>query len=164
MHPAAAGKRDTRPGADAQARGALGRDQRGAVPPLPVRRDRGASGAGPSWNLILLGARESAIEELPHHLVFDRCYVHGDPAVGSRRGVALGSRETAVIDSWISDFKERGADSQAIAGWNCPGPFRIENNYLEAAGENVMLAGGSEGSGLVPGHRDSPQSLCKPLA
>jgi hypothetical protein len=47
----------------------------------------------------------------------------------------------AVVNSHLSDFKEVGADSQAVAGWNGPGPFRIENNYLEAAGENVMFGG-----------------------
>jgi hypothetical protein len=42
-------------------------------------------------------------------------------------------------------------DTQAICGWNGPGPFLIENNYLEAAGENVMF-GGSDPSipHLVP--------------
>ncbi len=102
-------------------------------------------------NVVLLGARESTFAELPHHLVFDRCFIHGDPTRGSRRGIALGSRETAVIDSWISDFKEGSADSQAIAGWNGPGPFRIENNYLEGAGENLMLGGADPAmQGLVP--------------
>ena len=33
----------------------------------------------------------------------------------------MNSRSTAVIDSYLSDFKEVGADSQAIAGWNGPG-------------------------------------------
>jgi len=102
-------------------------------------------------NLILLGARESSLGELPHHFVLDRCYVHGDPVKGSRRGVALGSRETAIVDSWFSDFKEVGADSQAVAGWNAPGPYRIENNTLEAAGENVMFGGADPRiQGLVP--------------
>jgi cellulose synthase/poly-beta-1,6-N-acetylglucosamine synthase-like glycosyltransferase len=92
-------------------------------------------------NLVALGSGETTAAELPHHLVFDRCYLHGDPAKGSRRGIALNSRETAVVDSYLADFKEAGADSQAIAGWNGPGPFRIENNYLEAAGEAVMFGG-----------------------
>jgi hypothetical protein len=47
-----------------------------------------------------------------------------------------------VIDSWLSDFKEQGSDSQAIAGWSGPGPFLIRNNHLEAAGENIMFGGG----------------------
>ena len=44
---------------------------------------------------------------------------------GTRRGIALNSGATAVIDSHLADFKEVGADSQAIAGWNGPGPFKI---------------------------------------
>jgi hypothetical protein len=38
-------------------------------------------------------------------------------------------------------MKSIGQDSQAIAGWNGPGPFTITNNYLEAAGQNVIFGG-----------------------
>ena len=91
--------------------------------------------------LIQLGDREQTQEDLPHHIVIERSYIHGDRQRGSRRGVALNSRHTAIVDSHFSEFKEVGADSQAIAGWNGAGPFRIENNYLEGAGENVMFGG-----------------------
>ncbi|MBI4475629.1 MAG: glycosyltransferase [Acidobacteria bacterium] len=91
--------------------------------------------------LVQLGDDERALEKLPHHIIFDRCYLHGDRTRGSRRGMAMNSRDTAVIDSHLSDFKEEGADSQALAGWNGAGPFRIANNYLEAAGENLMFGG-----------------------
>jgi hypothetical protein len=47
-----------------------------------------------------------------------------------------------VYNSYISDFKQICCDSQALEAWNGPGPFVIENNYLEAAGENVMFGGG----------------------
>jgi len=47
----------------------------------------------------------------------------------------------AVIDSYVSDFKEVGADSQALWCYNGRGPFKIHHNYLEAAGENVMFGG-----------------------
>jgi hypothetical protein len=93
------------------------------------------------YNLVLLGYDERSVGRVPHHLVFDRCYLHGDPVRGARRGIALNSRDTAVIDSYLSDFKEVGADSQAIAGWNGPGPFAIVNNYLEGAGENLIFGG-----------------------
>lgn len=86
--------------------------------------------------------RERSVEELPHHIIVDRCYIHGDPKKGSRRGVALNGRHLAVIDSYLSDFKEVGADSQAILGWGGAGPFKIANNYLEGAGENIMFGGG----------------------
>jgi hypothetical protein len=92
-------------------------------------------------NLVQLGSEERSLDRLPHHLIVDRCYLHGDPSKGTRRGIALNSRSTAVLDSHLSDFKEVGADSQAIAGWNGPGPFKIVNNYLEGAGENIMFGG-----------------------
>src|SRR5688572_9915973 len=92
-------------------------------------------------SIVMLGDREKTADSQPHHIIVERSYIHGDPKKGSRRGVALNSRHTAVIDSHLSDFKEVGVDSQAIAGWNGAGPFRIENNYLEGAGENVMFGG-----------------------
>jgi hypothetical protein len=61
--------------------------------------------------------------------------------MGARRGLALNTGEAAVIDSYLADFKEVGADSQAIAVWNGTGPFKIENNYLEGAGENLLFGG-----------------------
>jgi hypothetical protein len=56
-----------------------------------------------------------------------------------------------VIDSYLSDCHELGSDSQAIAIWNGPGPFKIVNNYLEGAGENIIIGGNDPSiSGLVP--------------
>jgi hypothetical protein len=102
-------------------------------------------------NLVTLGGDEASADLLPRNIVFERCYLHGDPGRGTRRGIALNSRETEVLDSYFADFKEVGADSQAIAGWNGPGPFRIENNYLEGAGENVMFGGADPSiENLVP--------------
>lgn len=92
-------------------------------------------------SLVDLGSEAADLSALPHDIIIDRCYLRGDPRRGARRGVALNSRRTAIVDSFFSDFKEAGADSQAIAGWNGPGPFKIANNHLEAAGENVMFGG-----------------------
>src|SRR5262245_42485213 len=91
--------------------------------------------------LIQAGASEADASALPHHVIIDRCYLHGDPRKGARRGVALNARDSAVVDSYLADFKEVGADSQAVAGWNGTGPLKIANNYLEAAGENIMFGG-----------------------
>ncbi len=102
-------------------------------------------------NLIHLGADARALAELPSWIVFDRCYVHGDPEVGGRRGIALDGRYVAVVDSHVSDFKEPGADTQAVWAHSAPGPFRLINNFLEAAGENVMFGGAdSPFNGIVP--------------
>ena len=91
--------------------------------------------------LIQLGDDGTPAKLVPHHLIVDRCYVHGDARIGGRRGIALNASAAAVIDSYLSDFKEVGADSQAVSGWSGPGPFRIAGNYLEAAGENIMFGG-----------------------
>lgn len=125
-----------------------------------------SSGAPFLYNLVSLGTEADRLEDLPHHIVFDRCYLHGDPKVGARRGIALNSRHTAVINSYLADFKEVGFDSQAICGWNGPGPFKIVNNYLEAAGENVMFGGAlPQIEGLVPADIEiRGNHFAKPLA
>jgi len=92
-------------------------------------------------NLVTIGNGEPSVSSLPHDITIDRCYLHGDPNVGARRGVAMNGIRVAVIDSYLSDFKEIDADSQAVWTYNTPGPLKIVNNYLEAAGENFMSGG-----------------------
>ncbi len=110
--------------------------------------------------------REPSIDQLPHHIIIDRCYVHGDPRKGARRGSALNGRHLAVIDSYFSDFKEAGGDSQALMGWGGPGPFKIVNNYLEGAGENLMFGGADPFiRDLVPSDIEVRRNyMTKPLA
>jgi hypothetical protein len=115
-----------------------------------------ASTSGENYGIIALGTSASGVTatslaQLPTDIVIDRCYVHGTPSGNVRRGIALNSARTAVVDSYFSDFHELATDSQAIAGWNGPGPFAIVNNYLEAAAENVMFGGSDPAiSNLVP--------------
>ena len=78
---------------------------------------------------------------VPHHLIVDRLYVHGDPLAGQKRAFGLNSGETAILNSYVAEIKGIGQDSQAVAGWNGPGPYQIENNYLEAAGTAVLFGG-----------------------
>jgi hypothetical protein len=94
---------------------------------------------------------QSSLPQVAHHLEVDRVYIHGHAAHGLRRGVALNSAHTTVINSHISDIKAITVESQAIGGWNGPGPYRIENNYLESAGEVIMFGGDDPKiAGLVP--------------
>src|SRR5262245_42080705 len=87
------------------------------------------------------GTSQSSLSGVPTDLVIDRCYLHGNSSFGQRRGVSLNSADSKVLNSYFKDFKGVNQDTQAIAGWNGPGPFLIENNYLEAAGENIMFGG-----------------------
>jgi hypothetical protein len=92
--------------------------------------------------LILIGdGQDTDTATLPHHIAFERCFIHGDPVVGGKRGVGLNGGATIVVDSWLSDWKGRGHDTQALAGWNGLGPFKIVNNYIEGAGENLIFGG-----------------------
>jgi hypothetical protein len=103
------------------------------------------------YQLIAIGNADTSPATLAHHIVFDRCYVHGDPGMNDRRGIEIDGAYVAVVDSYVSDFQEAGADSQALWAYNTTGPIQIRNNYLEAAGENVMFGGtDSRNVALVP--------------
>ena len=84
---------------------------------------------------------QSTLQSVPHHLVIDRSYIHGFKTQEVQRGIALNSAETSIMNSYISEIHGIGYDTQAICGWNGPGPFKIINNYLEGSGENVMFGG-----------------------
>ncbi len=109
---------------------------------------------GGAGDIILLGdgsAEQRDLARVPHHFELDGLIVRGDPARGQKRGIALNSGTTTIRNSDIREIKAVGQDSQAICGWNGPGPYVIENNYLEAAGENVMFGGAEPAiDGLVP--------------
>jgi hypothetical protein len=93
------------------------------------------------YNIISFGADQTSLAKTPHDLIIDRCYIHGNDTGNVSRGVALNCARAAVIDSYISNCHGKGFDTQAICGWNGSGPFKIVNNYLEGAGENVMFGG-----------------------
>lgn len=85
-----------------------------------------------------------------HHFVVDRCYVHGSSiSVNVLHAINLNAYQgySAVLDSYISEIHQATADTQAILVVFNAGPVLIQNNYLAAASENVML-GGSSSPGL----------------
>lgn len=96
----------------------------------------------------LAQAREAATA---HHIIFDRVWMHGTAQAETRRGVALKSMTyVGVVDSFFSDFHcvavtGSCVDSQTITGGSGDdpgGPYKIVNNFLEAAGENIIFGGG----------------------
>ena len=112
------------------------------------------SGQDPDGDIVQIGdgsAAQNDPAQVPHDIVLDRVYIHGDPERGAKRGIALNARDVTIRNSHISDIKAAGVDAQAIAGWNGPGPFAIENNYLEASGEVILFGGGDPGiRNLIP--------------
>jgi len=97
------------------------------------------------------GDTQTSLSKVPSRLILDRVFLHGQPTTNTVRCLALNSAQTAVVNSWIADCHAKGFDSQAIEGWNGPGPYLIENNFLAGAGENVMFGGADPGiENLIP--------------
>jgi hypothetical protein len=108
---------------------------------LEITAPAGQTSAG---DLIRLGSGstdQDAVEKVAHDLILDRVYVHGTATLNFKRCVALNSAATAIVDSWLSECHGAGLETQAIGGWNGPGPFRIENNHLEGSGMGLMFGG-----------------------
>jgi hypothetical protein len=96
------------------------------------------------WSLLWLGDGSNAqnsLDQVPTDITVDRCYIHGHLKRDMQRAVSLQSARTAIIDSTISEIHGTDQETQAICGWNGPGPYKIVNNYLEATTENVMFGG-----------------------
>jgi hypothetical protein len=93
------------------------------------------------YNLVYLGTDNQTSAEMPNNFEFDRCYIHQNPKGITRRGIALNVSGAVVKNSYLSDFSGKEQETQAIAAWNGAGNFRIFNNYLEAATENIMIGG-----------------------
>jgi len=62
---------------------------------------------------------------------------------GGHRAFALHGANISVIGSRVTNYWEKGRESQAVWIHNGPGPYMIDNNYLEASGENIMTGGDS---------------------
>jgi uncharacterized protein (TIGR03437 family) len=121
------------------------------------------------YDLIRFGESrfmQTTLASVPHHLVIDRCYIHGWGTQDVQRGVSLNSAESTVSNSYVSEIHGVGYDTQAIAGWSGPGPFHIINNYLEGAGENILFGGADPGiPNMVPSDIEIRRNyVLKPLS
>jgi len=96
------------------------------------------------YGLLWLGdgsQAQNTLASVPSDIVLDRMYIHGQPTTNMSRCVALNSARTQISDSYLAECHGRGFDSQAIWGGNGPGPYKIVNNMLMGAGENIMFGG-----------------------
>jgi hypothetical protein len=105
-----------------------------------------------TYNVVTLGSSsETDLAKVPHDLIFDRVYIHGDVQKGAQEAIALHSAATTIMNSWISDAKSTSQEAQAIAGWNGPGPFTILNNHIEGSGQSILFGGADAAiANLVP--------------
>jgi len=118
--------------------------------------------------LVLAGDASSvqnSSDKVPSDLIFDRIYAHGQPALDLRKCFAFNAASTALIDSYVSECHST-FDAQAVTGTNGPGPFKIVNNYLEAAAENIAWGGAPTWiTNMVPADFEIRRNyISKPLA
>jgi hypothetical protein len=98
-----------------------------------------------------LANKQDTPAKVPADLTLDRCYLHGNPFTGQKRGLGLDCLRGTVVGCYISDCWGLNQDTQAIAGSNGLGTYTITNNYLEGAGENFLMGGDDPRiPGLVP--------------
>src|SRR5687767_9413378 len=77
-----------------------------------------------SFDIVSLGDGAQTDRALvPSDLILDRVIVKGDAAKGQKRGIALNSAHTQILNGYIGGIRFVGQESQAIACWNGPGPF-----------------------------------------
>lgn len=113
-----------------------------------------ASTARSAFSLVYLGdgtGKAASVDQLPSHIYLDRVWIHGAVNQPVQRCLALNSRSSAVVDSYLAGCHMKNQDAQAIAAWAGPGPYKIENNFLEGSGENILFGGGDPWiDGVVP--------------
>lgn len=82
-------------------------------------------------------------------------------AKGGHRGFALHGTNITVRKCHVMGFWEAGRDAQAVWIHNGPGPYTIEDNYLEASGENIMAGGDTvKIPGCVPSDIVIRRNIC----
>ncbi|MCC6927904.1 MAG: Ig-like domain-containing protein [Gemmatimonadaceae bacterium] len=99
------------------------------------------SAAGSIVAIGLATSAQNSLSLVPSDFVLDRVYIHAQPNQSIQRCLELHAARVAVMDSYLVECHGKGFDSQAIVGWNGTGPYKIVNNTLAGAGENVMFGG-----------------------
>ena len=101
---------------------------------------------------LVYGLASSVSGGTMNNVILDRVWMHGTAQADTTRGVWLGGGTyISIIDSFLTDFHcvsltGSCGDSQAITGGigkGPMGPYKITNNFLEAAGENILFGGGA---------------------
>jgi len=111
---------------------------------------RAKSSVTSSVQLVAIGSGSAStqptVASAPHHIVIDRRYISGADRMKLKNCVELHGAHLAVVNSSLVRCHSKTQESHAIIGWNGPGPFLIENNYIAGAGVNVMFGGADPAS------------------
>ena len=101
-----------------------------------------APNAPDNYGIVRLGTgTETAASQFVRNIILDRVYVSAGTNGSTSRCVSFNGNALAVVNSWLADCHAQGRDTQGICGWTGAGPFLIENNHIEGAGQGVMFGG-----------------------
>jgi hypothetical protein len=110
-----------------------------------------AASVATNFGIVTLGSGSQTAAQTPHNLIFDRVIIRGTPTAQIQNGMRLNSASTAVIDSWFDNCQATSFESHNIGAYNGPGPYKLVNNYFNAATIPVIFGGASTSvSGLIP--------------
>jgi hypothetical protein len=90
-------------------------------------------------DIVQLGTTTQTADAVPRGFVFERCNVYVERT--AKRGFVLNAADVTLRDCSVMGVKLAGAESQAIAAWNGPGPFLIEDCYIDAGSIGVLFGG-----------------------
>jgi len=102
---------------------------------------------GGGADYLLVGAKGTA-----DHIILDRVWLHGSPQDDNVAAFDMdGMSYAALIDSYANDFHCTAVvgvctDAKVVGGGlsqTQDGPYKIDDNFLEASGEGVLFGGGA---------------------
>jgi hypothetical protein len=95
-----------------------------------------------SLNLVVMGDNTiTSAANLPENITFEKCAWRAVSGGSVQRGLVMNTKNIVVRQSHFSNIQSRVAESQTMSSWNSPGPFTIEDNYIEAAAIGVLFGG-----------------------
>lgn len=112
------------------------------------------TGQANSGSLIQLGNTlvEVGPEQVSHHFVIDRCYIHGNPITngnadaGPWRGIMHNANDVTIINSYIDEIHPTiisGSEGQGLTGWSFSRNLSVKNNFISASTINSLVGGAS---------------------
>jgi len=101
--------------------------------------------------MIGTGNTVTSVSSLPSYIILDRCYVVGVSNMNVQHAIDMDAEYMAIVDSDCDEIHYHFNDSQCIFGFNGPGPFLIQNNFIQGSTENIMFGGtGTYISNMIP--------------
>lgn len=89
-----------------------------------------------------LDTAENEPAKVSHHIVIDRCYIHGVAFDnGPRDGVRVNGDNVQVLNSYISEIKRDDGETHGILGYTFNGPLLVRNTFVGGAAIGSLIGG-----------------------